>query len=260
MKVSHNELTGLCRRAFEGLGFPAGEHDDAADMVVWLEQHGLQGVDALRRGLDYLAADPSARLGKAFEDTSIAVIDGRDKSVLLMGSLAADLVYAKARRKGLAVVRIQRCHNRKLMLGYLGRCARRGMNLLAFWRERHDPTVIEQVVSIRAHEEFPTLLRYRIDDDDNLTPNQSVTLMCSPHFAMLQSLHPDPAEATLLQVLAPEDFEAESQKVWEHGMEVEADVWSRLKELSARTLVDPSEESRATGAGEGQGAGGGASY
>jgi len=25
MKVSHNELSGLCRRAFEGLGFPAGD-------------------------------------------------------------------------------------------------------------------------------------------------------------------------------------------------------------------------------------------
>ena len=46
MKVSHNELTGLCRRAFEGLGFPSGEHEDAADMVVWLEQHGLHGVEA----------------------------------------------------------------------------------------------------------------------------------------------------------------------------------------------------------------------
>jgi hypothetical protein len=58
--------------------------------------------------------------------------------------------------------------------------------------------------------------------------------------------------------LAPEDFEAESQKVWEHGMEVEADVWSRLKDLAARTLVEPAEESRATGAGD-DGAGGGAS-
>lgn len=28
MKVSHNELSGLCRRAFEGLGFPAGDHEE----------------------------------------------------------------------------------------------------------------------------------------------------------------------------------------------------------------------------------------
>jgi len=252
MRVSHNELTGLCRRAFEGLGFPSGEHDDAADMVVWLEQHGLHGVDQLRRGLDHLAGGPYARMEKRFEDSSVVVIDGGGNSVLVSGSLAVDLVYAKARRKGLAVVKIQNCYNRRLMLGYLARCARRGMNLLAFWRDSEEPVVVEQVVSIRAHEEFPTLLLYQIDDhDDTLTRNRSVTLVASPHFSMLQALHPDPEEATLLEVLGPEDFEKQSQLVWEQGMEVDDDVWLRLKELSGRTLVEESEQSRLRGAGEG---------
>lgn len=252
MKVSHNELTGLCRRAFEGLGFPAGEHEDAADMVVWLEQHGLHGVDALRRGLDRLAGAGEARLAKRFEDPSIAVIDGGGSSVLVTGSLAVDLVYAKARRKGLAVVRIQDCHDRRLMLGHLARCARRGMNLLAFWRNSEDPVVVEQVVSIRAWEDFPALLLYRIDDrDEHLARNRSVTLVASPHFAMLQSLHPDPEETTLLQALTPADFEQESRAVWERGMEVDEGVWSRLKQLAARTLVEATEESRRRGAGEG---------
>jgi LDH2 family malate/lactate/ureidoglycolate dehydrogenase len=251
MKVSHNELTGLCRRAFEGLGFPAGEHEDAADMVVWLEQHGLHGVDALRRGLDRLGERPRTRIERPYEDTSLAVIEGGGNSVLLMGSLSVDLVYAKARRKGLAVVKIRDCHDRRLMLGYLARCARRGMSLLAFWRNAEDPRVVEQVVSIRAYEDYPTMLLYEIDDrDDTLTRNRSVTLIASPHFAMLQSLHPDPEEATLLRVLAPEDLEAESRKVWDAGMDVDEDVWARLKTLAARTLVEATEESRARGAGE----------
>ncbi|MDZ7786630.1 MAG: Ldh family oxidoreductase [Halofilum sp. (in: g-proteobacteria)] len=252
MKVSHNELTGLCRRAFEGLGFPSGEHEDAADMVVWLEQHGLHGVEALRRGMDRLADGAPAKLAKQFEDSSVAVIDGGGNSALLMGSLAVDLVYAKARRKGLAVVKIQDCHDRRLMLGYLARCARRGMNLLAFWRNSEDPVVVEQVVSMRAWEEFPTLLLYQIDDrDDNLRRNRSVTLVASPHFSMLQSLHPDPEEATLLEALGPADFEGKSRKVWESGLEVDDDVWARLKGLAARTLVAASESSRRRGAGEG---------
>jgi len=251
MKVSHNELTGLCRRAFEGLGFPAGETDDAADMVVWLEQHGLRGVDTLWRGLDHLASRPAAPLAREFEDSSVAVIDGGGSSVLQSGSLAADLVYAKARRKGLAVVKIRNCYNRRLMLGYLARCARRGMSLMSFWRDRDAPDVIEQVVSLRAYEDFPTLLRYRIEDrDDTLTRNRSVTLIASPHFAMLQSLHPDPEEATLLESVTPEDFAAQSQRVWQEGLEVDEAVWARLKELSGHTLVEPSEISRRRGAGE----------
>lgn len=252
MRVSQNELTGVCRRAFEGLGFPTGDHEDAADMVVWLEQHGIGGVEALRRGLGYIVERETAPLSRSFEDSSLAVIDGAGNSILVCGGVAADLVYAKARRKGLAVVKVHNCYNRKLMLGYLARCARRGMSLMAFWRDSEDPVVIEQVVSIRAYEEYPTLLRYRIDDrDDTLTRNRSVTLLASPHFAMLQSLHPDPEEATLLQVLGPEDFERQSRRVWEHGLQVDDDVWARLKELSGRTLVEETEESRRRGAGEG---------
>lgn len=252
MRVSQNELTGLCRRAFEGLGFPPGDHDDAADMVVWLEQHGLGGVEALRRGLGWLGSRPDRVMARVFDDSSIAVIDGAGNSVMLCGSLAADLVYAKARRKGLAVVKIQDCHNRRLMLGYLARCARRGMSLMAYWRDSEDPVVIEQVVSIRAFDDYPTLLRYQIDDrNDTLARNRSVTLIASPHFALLQSLHPDPEEATLLQIVTPEEFERQSLTVWEQGLEVEDDVWWRLKELASRTLVESSEASREHGAGEG---------
>jgi len=252
MKVSHNELTGLCRRAFEGLGFHAGDHEDAADMVVWLEQHGLGGVDSLRRGLGHLASNDRSAMARAFEDTSLAVINAADNSVLVCGSLAADLVYAKARRKGLAVVKLQNCYNRILMLGYLARCARRGMNLLAFWRNSENPKVVEQVVSIRAYEEYPTLLLYEVEDpDDTFTRNRSVTLIASPHFSMLQALYPDPEEATLLQVLGPDDFQRQSRHVLDHGMEVDDALWQRLKDLSALTLVESSEDSRARGAGEG---------
>jgi len=256
MKVSHNELTGLCQKAFAGLGFHAGDHEDAADMVVWLEQHGLGGVDNLRRGLDYLAKRDTAAIQRAFEDSSVGVIDAAGNSVLVCGSLVADLAYAKARRKGLAVVKLRDCHNRILMLGYLARCARRGMNLMAFWRNSEDPVVVEQVVSIRAYEEYPTLLLYQVEDpDDTYTRNRSVTLLASPHFSMLQALYPDPEEATLLQVLGPEDFERQSRRVLEQGMEVDDDLWQRLKDLSALNLVESSETSRQRGAGEAGGTG-----
>lgn len=252
MKVSHNELTGLCRRAFEAAGFPAGDHEDAADMVVWLEQHGLGGVDALRRGLDYLLVANPPNMVRRFEDSSVSVIDAAGNSVLVCGSLAADLVYTKARRRGLAVVKLQNCYNRRLMLGYLARCARRGMNMLAFWRDREEPSVIEQVVSIRAWEDHPTLLLYQVDDrDEQLARNRSVTLIGSPHFSMLQALHPDPEDAKLLEMLAPEDFERQSRRVWDEGMEVDEGLWQRLKELSARMLVEATELSRLRGAGEG---------
>lgn len=257
MRVSHNELTGVCRRAFEGLGFACGDHDDAADMVVWLEQHGLGGVETLRRGLDHLADDSPVRMQRRYDDATLCVIDAADNSSLVCGSLGAELAYTKARYKGLAVVKLQNCRNRRLMLGCLARCARRGMNLLAFWRESHGAVVIEQVVSMRAREEFPSLLLYRIDDrDERLVRNHSVTLICSSHFALLQTLHPEPAESTLLQALGPDDFERQSRTVWERGMDVDETTWARLKALAARTLVESSDRAYQPYPGEGGGVGG----
>lgn len=251
MKVSQNELTGVCRRAFEALSFPAGDHEDAADMVVWLEQHGLEGVGALKRGLDHMASATFPVPIRLYDDPSFAVFDAAGNSILVCGSMAADLAYARARRKGLAVVKVPHCHNRLLMLGSLARCARRGMNMLAFWHNREAPRVVEQVVSIRAGEDYPTLLLYEVDDrDDTYTRNHSVTVMASPNFDLAPSLHPDPDGVTLLRVLEPDSFRAQSKRVLREGMEVDEALWKRLKALSSSLLVEETEASRERGAGE----------
>jgi LDH2 family malate/lactate/ureidoglycolate dehydrogenase len=261
MRVSHSELTALCRRAFEGLGFLPGDHEDAADMVVWLQQHGLGGVEALRRGLDHLASEPRRPMARVFEDSALSVLDVRGNSTLLCGGLAVDLVYTQARQRGLGVVRVHNCYNRRLMLGYLTRCARRGMNLLAFWRDREapddanphsaTPPVIEQVVSIRAYEDYPTLLLYRIEDVDEARAfDRSVTLIASPHFALLESLNVGSDDATLLEVVEPGGFERQARRALDEGLDVDADVWNRLKSLADRTLVEDTPPSRQQGAGE----------
>ncbi len=43
MRVSLNEIQVMCRKAFEGMGFAAGDCEDAAELVGWLQ---LQGLDA----------------------------------------------------------------------------------------------------------------------------------------------------------------------------------------------------------------------
>jgi len=251
MKVSYNELSGLCRRAFQGLGFPDGCHDDAAEMVVWLEQHGLGGIAALQAGLDLIQDGPPATLRRVFDDPGLAVVDAAGGSALHCGALAVDLAHAKARDSGLAVVRILNCHNRELLLGYLPRCARHGMNLLALWRDDPASGAVAQIASLYAGHDYPMLLRYQILDDKRLpAPDHGVTLITSPHFGLARSLHPNPNAAGLLELLEPEDFRERSRKAWSEGIEIDEAVWSRLKALADRLLVEESEESRRRGAGE----------
>ena len=118
MKVSLNELQSVCRKAFVGMGFTAGHADDAAAMVAWMQSYGLDGLKALSEGLEcVVASETSGRPQVVYQDADLAVIDGQKMSVLSSGNLALELAFAKARVRGLAVIKIRQCRQRQLIMG-----------------------------------------------------------------------------------------------------------------------------------------------
>jgi hypothetical protein len=95
------------RKAFIGIGFAEGDAIDAAEMVAWMEAHGLGGVAALKKGLDYLLTeDPTEALTLVYQDADFSVLDAHNHSILGNASLAVELGYARARARGLSVTKI----------------------------------------------------------------------------------------------------------------------------------------------------------
>lgn len=118
MKVSLNELQSVCRKAFVGMGFTAGHADDAAAMVAWMQSYGLDGLKELSEGLECVVASATSdRPQVIYQDADLAVVDGQKKSVLSSGNLAMELAFAKARVRGLAVIKIRHCRQRQLIMG-----------------------------------------------------------------------------------------------------------------------------------------------
>ncbi|WP_017429137.1 Ldh family oxidoreductase [Vreelandella jeotgali] len=250
MKVSYNELQGLCRKAFLGMGFADGDASDAADMVAWMQLHELDGLEALNRGLDHVLAEqqePARAPATIYADDDLAVLDGQSYSVLSSSSLALELGFAKARARGLAVIKIRRCHNRQLIMGYLARIAGRGMNVTAFWRNGQRP-LIEQVVGFRANGQVPEIRVYAI----NQVPvenahNDGVTLILANHVELL----PDMRSAYDYELLAchrESALLASRERAMLDGITIDDAVWNKLKHLAARILVESTEASR-SGAG-----------
>lgn len=100
MKVSFNELQGLSRKVFIGIGFDDGDASDAADMVAWMEIHGLDGIAALRKGLDFLLNEDKSQPPKLiYQDADLCVVDAQKKTILGHASLAVELGYAKCRAR-----------------------------------------------------------------------------------------------------------------------------------------------------------------
>lgn len=250
MKVSYNELQGLCCKAFSGMGFEEGDATDAADMVAWMQCHGLEGLNALNRGLDYLLEENPEELPTVlYQDGDLAVLDGHGQSVLRSSSLATELGFAKARARGLAVIKIRYCHNRQLIMGYLSRLAGRGMNVTAFWRNAHAP-LTEQVICFRAGSSVPEIRVYAVHEvPEENEPNDGITFILANHVGLMPAMRSD-YRYELLARHEESDLLACRNQTLAEGIEVDEDVWSRLKTLAGRILVEASEASRgAAGAG-----------
>jgi LDH2 family malate/lactate/ureidoglycolate dehydrogenase len=251
MKVSFNELQGMGRKAFIGIGFAEGDAIDAAEMVAWMEAHGLGGVAALKKGLDYLLTeDPSQTPALVYQDADFSVLDAHNHSILGNASLAVELGYARARARGLSITKIRRCHNRVLVIGYLSRLARRGMNVTAFWRNSHEP-LIEQVVGFKAGHPVPEICVYSLEDvPDDVEKNDGITLVMANHVDLLPSLRSD-YDLTNLMRQTEEDLERQRDRALVEGLDVDDQLWKTLKTLADRLLVEASEASR-SGAGAGK--------
>ncbi|GGE53445.1 hypothetical protein GCM10011533_02370 [Streptosporangium jomthongense] len=250
MKVSFNELQGLSRKAFIAIGFDEGDANDAADMVAWMEAHGLDGIAALRKGLDFLLnEDKSQPPELIYQDADLCVVDAQHKTVLGHASLAVELGYAKCRARGLSVTKIRHCHNRMLIVGYLSRIARRNMSVTAFWRNSHEP-LTEILVSFKSGEAEPEICMYGLPSTpDDTEPNDGITLVMVNHVDLLPDLKPDAPPNDLIRQNREAMADWHERSLVE-GIEVDPELWERLKLLATRMLVEASDDSR-QGAGAG---------
>jgi hypothetical protein len=226
MRVSLNEIQVMCRKAFEGMGFAAGDCEDAADMVGWLQLQGLDGVGALEKALDYLQNEADQPFALRFEDSALLVIDAMGQSVLRCAATAVELALGKSLHSGHAVLRIHHCHNRLLLLGYLCRAAELGMDVRARWSDARQV----HIASFDAGNSHPDL---HIEEQPcSRDVEQSITVTFSRPATTAR--HPVHALAALTQGFAVSDA-----------------TWQRLKQLAEHVLVESTEASRRHGAGGG---------
>jgi LDH2 family malate/lactate/ureidoglycolate dehydrogenase len=251
MHISLNEFTIVCRRALDGIGFPPGEYEDAADMVVWLEQHGLNGARLLGEILPRLTGEEWPALIRQHDDGGCVVMRMDHGSILHGGSLAADLACTRALETGIGIVRLRGCRDRSFVLGYLARCARRGHHIAAFWCTGEPRRAIQNVGIALADERLPVFRRFRADGGgEQEADTDTLTLMATRDFAMLPAAPTDHPSIELLEMVTTEEFDARSRRAWDQGIEVEPELWQQLKTLAGTKLVEATDASRTRGAGE----------
>lgn len=136
-----------------------------------------------------------------------------------------------------------------LIVGYLSRIARRNMSVTAFWRNSHEP-LTEILVSFKSGEAEPEICMYGLPSTpDDTEPNDGITLVMVNHVDLLPDLKPDAPPNDLIRQNREAMADWHESSLVE-GIEVDPELWERLKLLATRMLVEASDDSR-QGAGAG---------
>ncbi len=250
MNVSKTELTALLKQVFEGMDFACGEDENAADLIVWAQMSGLDGLQELRSALPRLVAQRHLPLQCIADDETHTVLDAGGSSCLNCADVAINLAYVKALARGSSSVTLLNCHHRKLLSKAIMDCGHRGMACMMYWCDISDPT-IKHVLSIAPEDGTHVLPRYtlnRVQKQGNIegVPHQSLFIHCSTQWQQLEELQSSilSHRQEELKVIEPEALRDNYRVAVSRGLTMEKDLWENLQELARVVLVESSEQSR----------------
>jgi len=249
MHISMNELKAALRRCFESVGYFVGNYEDAANMILWLEKHGLAGLSELERALPYIEADSEKpHVSVVYEDSISATIDCHNRSALNSIAAAVDLAQAKALKSGISTITVHNCHNRKFVLKALTDCGRRGISVAAYWRNGSN-SITEHTVAIGSGDRYPSYIESETDLVGEDADRRSLTILCSSRINLAASLQAPVDHATLVN-FSPRAIEANKKRSIDRGIEINPDLWKRINQIGTGILVANSERSRADAGGK----------
>tara|TARA_R110000744_G_scaffold2188_10_gene8643 strand:+ start:5992 stop:6729 length:738 start_codon:yes stop_codon:yes gene_type:complete len=239
MNISMNEFKAALRRCFEASGYFVGNYEDAANMVLWLEKHGLNGLKELKQALPYIYEDRNKPLSNViYEDSTSATIDAHNRSALNCIAAAVDLAHAKALESGIATVTVHNCHNRMFVLKALTDRGRSGISAAAYW-QNGSKKVTEHTAAIGSGKRYPSYSEGITNLTNSQNDKQALTIICSSRVDITSSL-----QSSASRFISSEQIEKNKQHTVEHGIEIEPEVWAEVNRIAAGVLVENTAASK----------------
>ena len=244
--VSWNELQRTCRKAFRGLGVPAGADDESACAVLWLQARGLDALTPLDAALVLLARLPPRPLRLRCREDGADVLDADGRSAVSIASDALDFATARAvQRAALVEVLLTGVEGGIFVAGTLAQRPMPGCRARVEWRDGDMRYRIEAAPHggrrmCTASGEHARRERGLAHDAVRIAVDASGR---GPWPVRDPSWRIDTDEAVL---------ERRAMRSVTRGIDVPGASWSRLLTLAGRTLVPASDASREKGAGGGE--------
>ncbi|MGI9232551.1 MAG: DUF3726 domain-containing protein [Woeseiaceae bacterium] len=243
-----NELSSLLKRSFEGMGFCQGDYEDAAAAVVWLEAHGMNGLESIASTLSRRTTDTGIGVELVADEPGAQVLDANDSNIAFCGRIAVDLACADAATKGSGRIEIRRCHGRRAILPSLNMCAARGLHAIAYWYDRDSL----HTASITSQQPAPSYRRSR-QRQDNDSRFAALFVVCSSSRQTIDAVAEELAGNSTANMESTEVSSADIRERYDtavrDGLKVDSALFRTLTAAADAVLVEATERSR-LGAGE----------
>lgn len=235
--ISHNEIIVACIKAFEALGLPLGQREDAAEAVGWLALHGLPFEDQLSTALHSFNSRMTIATPISQSEHE-SVWDAQGGSAVHIFPNLADFAAAQACKHQSHQLTVRNLTDFGIMWPYLAKIHGRNLAFELVWKNGPD-TVIQ--VSGAAGAPLPDVTWAMGQDDDQVG---EVVLTVSQ-----QGVEKRSQQGQLIRVDTHQVLHSNAQHRLKAGIEINQSLWDQLKELGTGILVEATEESEMRGAG-----------
>ncbi|MFK8019327.1 MAG: DUF3726 domain-containing protein [Pseudomonadales bacterium] len=260
MRVSANELSSLVKRSMEGLGYNKGQWEDAARVVVWLEQRGLAGLTILNESLSRLNKTPSdlpvLKYREQF-DGSMDIIDCNlfGRSLLVWSPPICDYALSQVHTAALALELVGVDHP-ACLLEALSSSAEYGIGAAVLWDELSGQNHVGRCCVFAAADVGDTLgeesaivyRRYLTTQPSTQRQSATATILLDRDASRLIANVESCVERLQFDAVISEvthcQLQASQRASLVDGIELDNQLFSSLNDLAKNVLVVASERSR----------------
>ncbi|MEM8859292.1 MAG: DUF3726 domain-containing protein [Chloroflexota bacterium] len=236
MNISHNEIVVACLKAFEALGLPQGQREDAADAIGWLALHGLPFEQKLADRLVDFRPD-ALKADLVSQTATSSVWDAEGSSALVVFPNLADFAFVKAQLAGRHRLTVTECPDIDLIWPYLKNFAHQRRWIECHWRLAENEEVL-----VDYRQDGGRI--YHFQKQHTLQPHEIELVINLEESVAVRQIND-----VILHVETEQDWFQEKLNRTQNGIPIDSRLWQTLDAIGKGILVEATEESELRGAG-----------
>lgn len=237
LNISLNEFRALLRKAFEGLFVHGRDWHALADLVIWLECNGQDGLAVFLTRADALSQMPAAKL----ESRGLGSIElnGQSQSMLLLHHSVCDLAIAEVKSVSVLNMHIKQAADPSIIVASVAHCAEYGLASAAWWPGGEGWAYI---ATQNCNDSAPYLRRVTLPPSHKAL--SGITFIAAESTSRIESDYPDWFLFQDGNQHPPNEIQKLFLKHLDGGCEINTSDYDKLVHLSNAVLVEATDASR----------------